>query len=183
MGLLGFGRIAQAILQRLIAFGVRKFIYTGNPSSPIDLSKDAELAQRYGLPPGSISGVSLEVLAEKSDVVFVLAPGGPSTYHIISHEFLSRMKRTAVLVNVSRGTLVDSDALAQALKDGRLWAAGLDVVEGEPMIANDHPLIKEPRCVILPHVGSATFETRKAMAGNSYFLWVRNLFELTSALR
>ncbi|EJC97537.1 uncharacterized protein FOMMEDRAFT_162930, partial [Fomitiporia mediterranea MF3/22] len=58
----------------------------------------------------------------------------------------------------------DSDALAEALREDRIWGAGLDVVEGEPNIGIDHPLVKEPRCVVLPHIGSATFETRRAMA-------------------
>lgn len=70
------------------------------------------------------------------------------------------MKRTAVLVNASRGTIVDSDALAEALRAGTLWAAALDVVEGEPHIGADHVLVKEPRCVVLPHIGSASTETR-----------------------
>lgn len=74
------------------------------------------------------------------------------------------MKPTAVLVNASRGTLVDSDALALALREGWIWGAGLDVVAGEPHIGTGHPLVKEPRCVVLPHIGSATFETRLGMA-------------------
>lgn len=163
-GFLGFGRIAQATVKRLIAFGISNFIYTGNPSSPVDPSADAKLAYRLSLPPGSITRVSLEELASRSDIVFILAPGGPSTHHIVSSDFLSRMKKTSILVNVARGTLVDSDALANALREERIWGAGLDVVEGEPNVPKDHPLVREPRCVILPHVGSATFETRKAMA-------------------
>ena len=163
-GFLGFGRIAQATVKRLVAFGVRSVVYTGNPSSPVDASKDAELAERLSLPPGSITRVTIDELASKSDIVFVLAPGGPSTYHIISHDFLAKMKRTAILVNAARGSLVDSDALAKALKEGQIWGAGLDVVEGEPNVGQDHLLVREPRCIILPHVGSATFETRRAMA-------------------
>lgn len=166
---MGFGRIAQATLARLVAFGARRFIYTGNPNaSGSDLrtnsSADAEIAAKHYLPPDAITRVPIEALAAESDVLFVLAPGGATTYHIISHEFLARMKPTAVLVNAGRGSLVDSDALAQALRENRLWGAGLDVVEGEPKIGSDHPLVKEPRCVILPHIGSATFETRRAMA-------------------
>jgi glyoxylate/hydroxypyruvate reductase len=96
------------------------------------------------------------------------------------------MKKHAVLVNAARGTLVDSDALAQALREEWIWGAGLDVVEGEPHIGADHPLVREPRygsflrtwpsscfyflffvlycrCVIVPHIGTATFETRLGM--------------------
>lgn len=91
--------------------------------------------------------VDLDELARESDAVFVLAPGGPSTYHVVNEGFLRKMKKTAVLVNAARGTLVDSDALAKALREKWIWGAGVDVVEGEPNITQDHPLVKEPRCV------------------------------------
>jgi len=86
-------------------------------------------------------------LARASDVLFVLAPGGDATRHVINADFLREMKEHAVLVNTSRGTLVDSDALAQALREKWIWGAGLDVVEGEPHIGADHPLVREPRSV------------------------------------
>jgi glyoxylate/hydroxypyruvate reductase len=93
--------------------------------------------------------VDLDELARESDVLFVLAPGGPGTRHLINEEFLRKMKRTSVLVNTSRGTLVDSDALVKALQEKWIWGAGLDVVEGEPMVTMDHPLVREPRCVFV----------------------------------
>jgi lactate dehydrogenase-like 2-hydroxyacid dehydrogenase len=127
--------------------------------------------------------VDLETLARESDAVFVLAPGGPSTYHIVNEAFLRKMKSTSILINTARGLLVDSDALAKALREKWIRGAGVDVVEGEPNITQDHPLVKEPRyvvvsspeidsnpnsvnarCVILPHIGSATTETRVGMA-------------------
>jgi glyoxylate/hydroxypyruvate reductase len=74
------------------------------------------------------------------------------------------MKKTAILVNPGRGSLVDSTALCRALESGELYAAGLDVVEGEPNIPGDHPLVLCGKCTLLPHIGSATFETRVAMA-------------------
>lgn len=167
-GFLGFGRIAKATMTRLMAFGVRRCIYTGNPASQNPSSSSAEddkLAKQLGLPSGSVSRVPLQGLASRSDILFVLAPGGPSTYHIIDSVFLSQMKPSAILVNASRGTLVDSYALANALKDGKLWGAGVDVVEGEPNeVGKDHPLVKEEKCVVLPHIGSATIETRRGMA-------------------
>lgn len=130
---------------------------------------------------------SLEDVASESDVVFVLTPGGQATQNLVNEAFLRKMKKTAVLVNTSRGSVVDSDALAKALREGWIWAAGLDVVAGEPNIQTDHPLIQEPRlffldfsvqyimfmffifflfsrCVILPHIGSATLQTRWDMA-------------------
>ncbi|KIP11885.1 hypothetical protein PHLGIDRAFT_98997 [Phlebiopsis gigantea 11061_1 CR5-6] len=160
-GFIGLGRISKATLARLIPFGFTHCIYTGNPHSKPNLEADAQTAQKYGLQ--SVRRVGLDELAAESDVVFVLAPGGPETRHIVNESFLRKMKKTAVLVNTARGTLVDSDALAKALREKWIWGAGLDVIEGEPDVRLDHPLLKESRCVILPHIGSATNETRLGM--------------------
>ncbi|KAG9222088.1 hypothetical protein CCMSSC00406_0009301 [Pleurotus cornucopiae] len=162
IGFLGFGRIAQATLARLIPFGVKRVIYTGSPSSPPTHERDQALAKEYKL--DSLLRVDIAELAKESDVLFVLAPGGPKTRHIVNEEVLRKMKKTAILVNASRGTLVDSDALAKALREKWIWGAGIDVVEGEPKVGIDHCLVKESRCVVLPHIGSATLETRLAMA-------------------
>ncbi|KAI0945629.1 hypothetical protein AcW1_001805 [Taiwanofungus camphoratus] len=162
VGFIGFGRIARATLARLIPFGFTHCLYTGNPSSPANPTLDADVAKQYGL--GSVRRVQLDELARESDVVFVLAPGTPSLRHIVDEAFLRQMKKTAVLVNTARGSLVDSDALARALRERWIWGAGLDVVEGEPNITAEHPLVKEPRCIVLPHIGSATTETRLGMA-------------------
>ncbi len=162
IGFLGFGRIAQATLARLIPFGVKRVIYTGSPSSPPTHERDQALVKEHKL--DSLLRVDIAELAKESDVLFVLAPGGPKTRHIINEEVLRKMKKTAILVNASRGTLVDSDALAKALREKWIWGAGIDVVEGEPQVGIDHCLVKEPRCVVLPHIGSATLETRLAMA-------------------
>ncbi|KAI6158552.1 D-isomer specific 2-hydroxyacid dehydrogenase [Pisolithus thermaeus] len=162
VGFVGFGRIAQATLARLVPFGITHCLYSSSPSSPTNHERDAELAKVYKLQ--SVTKVNVDELARESDFIFVLAPGGPDTYHIINEDFLKQMKRTGILVNASRGTLVDSDALAKALREGWIWGAGLDVVEGEPNVTIDHPLVKEPRCIVIPHVGSATLETRTAMA-------------------
>jgi glyoxylate/hydroxypyruvate reductase len=89
--------------------------------------------------------VSLDRLARESDVLFILAPGGEATRHLVDKAFLRKMKPSNVLVNNSRGTLVDSDALLRALQDGWIWGAGLDVLDGEPNITADHPLVREPR--------------------------------------
>ncbi|KAI0360451.1 hypothetical protein OH77DRAFT_1393084 [Trametes cingulata] len=161
-GFIGFGRIAQATLARLVPFGFTHCLYTANPSTPPNPAADAQIAAKYGVK--EVRRVGLTELARESDVVFVLAPGGPSTYHIVNEAFLKEMKNTAVLVNTSRGTLVDSDALAKALQDGWLYGAGIDVVEGEPQVDQNHPLVKAPRCIVLPHIGSATTETRIGMA-------------------
>jgi len=161
-GFIGFGRIAQATLARLVPFGFKNAVYFSNPSSPQNTSRDDGVVQRLGL--DSLRKVELDTLAAESDVVFVLAPGGPGTANIVDEAFLRGMKKTAVLVNASRGSLVDSRALARALRENWIWGAGLDVVAGEPYITKDHPLVREHKCAILPHIGSATLETRLDMA-------------------
>jgi glyoxylate reductase len=97
-----------------------------------------------------------------ADVVSLHAPGGDETRHLIGGEQLAEMKSTAILVNTARGTLVDADALAAALREGRIAAAGLDVYEHEPSVPAS--LLDAPRCVLLPHIGSATAKARDAMA-------------------
>ena len=106
----------------------------------------------------------MEVLAEQSDVIFVCVPGGKETRGLVGEEFLRRMKSTAVLVNTSRGGVVDEDVLARAVREKWIWGAGVDVVLGEPDVGREHVLVREPRCVVLPHVGSATMRTREDMA-------------------
>lgn len=176
VGFCGMGRIAQATLHRLVSFGVRNVVYHSRSPSP----DEAILKAKYNLE--TMNYVSLDDLACTSDLIIVLTPGGKATYHLIDDAFLRKCKKTATIVNTARGTVVDSDALALALKEERIWSAGLDVVEGEPNILSSHPLVKEPRhvwscvsslpmilteclsrCVIVPHIGSATLETRTAM--------------------
>jgi glyoxylate/hydroxypyruvate reductase len=89
--------------------------------------------------------VDADELARESDVIFILAPGGEKTKHLVNEAFLSKMKKTSLIVNAGRGTLVDSNALAKALREGWIWGAGLDVVEGEPNVNKEHPLLQEPR--------------------------------------
>ncbi|TFK64593.1 D-isomer specific 2-hydroxyacid dehydrogenase [Pluteus cervinus] len=162
VGFLGFGRIAKATLSRLVPFGVTHCVYSSRPTSKPDPVADAKLAKELNIQ--EVRRVSMDELASQSDVVFVLAPGGAETRHLINEDFLKKMKESAILVNTARGTLVDSDALAKALRERWIWAAGVDVVEGEPNVDQTHPLVKEPKCVVLPHIGSATIETRLAMA-------------------
>jgi len=164
VGFLGFGRISQATLARLIPFGITDCIYTGSPSSGPNPTRDSAILEKHKPVLKSLRRVDLDTLAKESDVLFVLAPGGEETRHLVNEGFLRKMKKTSVVVNTARGTLVDSDALAKALREGWIWGAGVDVVEGEPNVGVDHPLVKEPRCVVLPHIGSATFDTRVGMA-------------------
>ncbi|KAK0477921.1 D-isomer specific 2-hydroxyacid dehydrogenase [Armillaria novae-zelandiae] len=144
-----------ATLKRLIPFGITSCLYTSSPNSPPTDERDTTILSQYPTLK-TLQRVSSDELARSSDVL--------GTKHLINEEFLRKMKKHSVLINASRGTLVDSDALAKALKEGWIWGAGLDVVEGEPNITLDHPLVKEPRCVILSHIGSASIETRIDMA-------------------
>ncbi|KAJ7359754.1 hypothetical protein DFH08DRAFT_846931 [Mycena albidolilacea] len=174
VGFLGFGRIAQATLARLVPFGITHCIYTSSPTSRPDVARDAALQTKYNLK--VLERVDADRLARESDVLFVLTPGGKETYHIVDATFLRKMKPMSVLVNTSRGSVVDSDALATALREKWIWGAGLDVVEGEPAITTDHPLVKEPQCVMVPHIGSATFQTRLDMATRAIDNLIGGLF-------
>ncbi|KAF7360105.1 hypothetical protein MVEN_00738900 [Mycena venus] len=174
VGFLGFGRIAQATLARLVPFGITHCIYTGSPNSRPDTTRDAALQAKHNLK--VLERVDADRLARESDVLFVLTPGGQETYHLVDAAFLKKMKKMSVLVNTSRGSVVDSDALATALREKWIWGAGLDVVEGEPAISTDHPLVKEPQCVMVPHIGSATFQTRLDMATRAIDNLIGGLF-------
>lgn len=151
LGLYGMGRIGQSAARKArAAFGMTIAYHSRN-------RVDAEIERKLG----ATYYPSLEGLAEVSDVLSLHAPGGPGTHHAIDAALLKRMKPTAILINTARGTLVDEAALAEALKARTLWAAGLDVFEKEPEV---HPgLLDLPNVTLLPHLGSATIETRVAM--------------------
>lgn len=135
-------------LNRLVGFGITRCIYTTRMGSPPKTGLEESLTVKHRSVNPAFEGVSqvdLKTLARESDVMFILAPGGVETRQIVNEKLLREMKRTSVLVNTSRGSLVDSDALAKALREGWIWGAGLDVVDGEPEVEADHPLVKEPR--------------------------------------
>ena len=106
---------------------------------------------------------SLEELLRESDFVTLNVPMTPETRHLIGRDELALMKPTAVLVNLARGGVVDHEALVEALREGTIWAAALDVTEPEPL-PRDHPLLSLDNVVIAPHLGSATVQTRRGMA-------------------
>jgi glyoxylate reductase len=150
LGLLGAGRIGGAVGRRAPAFGM-SVLYAARTEKP-------QFEQETG-------AVRVEVgrLLRESDVLTLHAPSTPETVGIINAEALARMRPSVILVNTARGDLVREEALAIALEEGRLGAAGLDVYQDEPRI---HPrLLAAPRTVLLPHIGSATHETRRKMAG------------------
>ena len=151
LGILGMGRIGQGIARRgAHGFGMQVIYHN---RSRLDPATEAACGARYV--------EKDELLAEADHLVLVL-PYSAESHHCIGAAELARMKPTATLVNIARGGIVDDDALAQALRDGRLAGAGLDVFEGEPAV---HPgLLDLPRVVLTPHIASASVPTRLAMA-------------------
>jgi glyoxylate reductase len=149
-GVVGMGRIGRRYAELVAGFDGR-ILYAGPSAKP-------EVEEELGA-----SHAGLDELLTESDVVSLHAPATPETAHMISGAELNAMGPHAVLVNTSRGTLVDSEALARALAEGTIGAAGLDVYEQEPDVPGQ--LLEAPRCVLLPHIGSATTKARSAMAG------------------
>jgi lactate dehydrogenase-like 2-hydroxyacid dehydrogenase len=146
VGILGLGRIGRAIATRVGAFGL-DVVYHGRHAQ-------ADVPYRYY--------PSLIDMARASDVLIVVAPGGPATRHIINAEVLEALGPDGVLINIARGSLIDEKALIEALRTGKILAAGLDVFENEPSVPEE--LIALDNAVLLPHVGSASVKTRRAMA-------------------
>jgi glyoxylate reductase len=151
LGIVGMGRIGFATAKRLHHGWGMKVLYTARSPKP---EADAEL---------KATRVELDELLAASDYVSVHADLNPTTKGLFGAEQFRKMKRTAVFVNTSRGPLVDQPALAEALRGGTIFAAGLDVTDPEPL-PPDHELFELPNCVIAPHVASATVGTRDAMA-------------------
>jgi phosphoglycerate dehydrogenase-like enzyme len=155
VGIVGMGRIGQEVAQRLAGWG-SSLIYF----DPVRLAPDRE--RELG-----VAFVPLEELLGRADVVTVHVPLTPATRHLIDARALARMKPTAVLVNTSRGELVDEAALADALRSGRIGGAGLDVLSAEPPSA-DHPLLSTPETVLTPHVAGPTWQSWPRRFGNAY---------------
>ncbi len=151
LGILGMGRIGQGIARRgAHGFGMRVIYHN---RSRLDASTEAECRAEY---------VSKEELLRQADHLVLVLPYTPENHHTIGAAELAQMKRTATLVNVARGGIVDDAALAQALREQRIAAAGLDVFEDEPKIHPD--LLTVPNVVLTPHIASATRATRLVMA-------------------
>lgn len=151
LGVVGFGRIGQAVARRASGFGMTVLYH--------DVARVA--ADVEG--PLGATFVPLEELLARSDFVSLHVNLTPETRHLINATTLARMKPTAVLVNTSRGPVVDQGALATALRDGTIWAAALDVTDPEP-IPMDDPLVGLDNCLIVPHIASASRATRGKMA-------------------
>jgi glyoxylate reductase len=145
-GIIGFGRIGQAVAKRAQGFSLRVIYH------------DPAAASLFGATP-----TTLEDLLRTSDFISIHVPLTSETHHMIGTEALSKMKPNAIVVNTSRGPVVDSEALYIALRSNRIFAAALDVTEPEPMPA-EHPLLELQNCLIIPHLGSASKWTRDQMA-------------------
>ncbi|GAB4374272.1 MAG: glyoxylate reductase [Deltaproteobacteria bacterium] len=149
LGIVGMGKIGSAVAARARGFEMRVLYHNRNRLPP---ARERELRAEYR---------GLEELLAESDFVVLCVPLTEETRGLIGRERLLRMKPEAILVNVARGEVVDERALGEALAEGRIFAAGCDVYEKEPEV---HPrLLAAPSAVLLPHVGSATRETRERM--------------------
>ncbi len=151
LGIIGLGRIGKAVAKRARGFRMR-ILYTDTNPIPPEEEKTLGVENR-----------SLEALLQEADFITIHTPATKQTHHMINSETLQLMKPGAILINTSRGTMVDETALAEALKENRINGAALDVFETEPL-SGDSPLLGLNNVVLLPHIGSATKETRARMA-------------------
>jgi glyoxylate reductase len=158
IGIVGFGRIGQAVARRARGFGMR-VLYSDSARLPAEVEAETGAERR-----------ELDALLAESDFVSIHTNLTPETRHLFDAEAFAKMKPTAVLVNSSRGPVVDESALADALAGGQIFAAGLDVFEREPEV--EERLLSLENVVVIPHLGSATVDTRNDMG----HLAVRNVF-------
>ena len=163
LGIIGMGRIGQAVARRAHAFGLGVHYHNRRPlSAPIE----SELGARYW--------EDLDAMLAAVDIVSLNCPYTPQNHHLIDAKRLSKMQKHGVIINTSRGELIDEGALAKALKNGTIAGAGLDVYEHEPKVHPD--LIALPNVILAPHIASATLESRIEM-GEKVMINIRALFD------
>jgi glyoxylate reductase len=150
IGIVGAGRIGYAVAKRATGFGMKILFY--------DVIPRPEMEKDFGA-----KKVNLDTLFKESDFVSIHVPLMKETHHLVNAEKLKLMKKTAYLINNSRGPVVDEKALYDALKNGQITGAGLDVFEQEPTLL-DNPLLKLDNIVVAPHISSASLETRSKMS-------------------
>lgn len=150
IGIVGMGRIGEALAKRAKGFDMNIIYY--NRTRKLEVEKSLGVQYR-----------TLEVLLEESDFVCILTPFTPETQNLIGRKELELMKPTSILINTARGGIVNEEDLYEALVNHKIYAAGLDVFNKEPLPTN-HPLLTLPNCVALPHIGSSTIKTRREMA-------------------
>ena len=149
LGIIGMGRIGEAVARRAKGFDM-KVLYHNR-------SRKIEAEEQFGF-----TYVELDALLQESDFIVLLTPLTAETKGLIGERELNLMKETAAIINVARGGIIDEKALYEALTTNKIWAAGLDVFEVEPVPLN-HPLLTLPNVTVLPHIGSASIRTRMAM--------------------
>lgn len=149
LGLIGFGRIGKTMARRALGFDMRVIYYDRREKKP---SRDLQATP-----------VAFETLLEESDFISLHTPLTPDTHHLIDSEALSKMKPNAIVINTARGPVIDPDALYEALKERRIFGAGLDVTEPEPL-PMDSPLFTLDNIVIVPHIASASKTSRDQMS-------------------
>jgi glyoxylate reductase len=150
LGIVGMGRIGEALAKRARGFDMRILYYNRSRKHNVE----EELGVEYR---------SLEELLKESDFICIMTPYTPETQNLIGEKELNLMKSTAILINTARGGIVNEEALYEALLKKRIWAAGLDVFQTEP-VTPEHPLLTLSNFVGLPHIGSSTVKTRRKMA-------------------
>jgi glyoxylate reductase len=149
LGIIGMGRIGCEVAKRAMGFDMKILYHNRSPKA----NDETDFAATY---------VSKDELLRKSDYIVVVVPLNEQTREMISDEEFAIMKSSAVFVNISRGGVVNTDALTRALQNNQIYAAGLDVTEPEPL-PRGHKLLSQPNLTLAPHLGSATTQTRLAM--------------------
>lgn len=149
LGVIGAGRIGSSVIQRATGFTM-KILYNSPTRKPL-------IERRYGA-----RRTGLERLIKSSDIIAVTCPLNNGTYHLLKEKHFRQMKKGVIIVNTARGQVIDEKAMIKYLKNGRIFAAGLDVYHDEPKIPGE--LLKLPNVVLLPHIGSASIETRETMS-------------------
>lgn len=150
IGIIGYGKIGSEVAKIADAFSMNILCYVPSKKPQPDYK--------------NFRFVSLAELAEKSDIVSLHCPLTPETKEIINENFISKMKKNAIIINTSRGPSIDEKALADALNSGRIAGAGVDVLSAEPPKA-DNPLLSCEKCFITPHIAWAGYETRERLLG------------------
>ncbi|KAB7506367.1 Glyoxylate reductase/hydroxypyruvate reductase, partial [Armadillidium nasatum] len=150
VGIFGLGNIGKEVIKKLQGFNIKSFLYNSRSKK----SKEEELSAKF---------VSFDELLRNSDFIIITCSLNADTKEIFNKDAFSKMKENAIVINVSRGGVIDQDALIDALKSGRIRAAGLDVMTPEPLPLG-HPLLSTPNLTILPHIGTAELKTRTEMA-------------------
>ncbi len=151
LGIIGFGRIGQAVARRATGFGMRVLVSHSRPIPKEILGRSC------------VEQVPFDQVVEEADFLSLHVPLTPKTKHLINRTVLNRMKSTATLINTARGRVVDFKAMYEALRDRTIAYAALDVTDPEPLSPGD-PLLRLPNCLVVPHIASASVATRTKMA-------------------